>query len=862
MTEGDPAARTGGSPPAAPGESPPASTGDSSPAAPGDSPLDEMADGTGHAKPHWRNLLSTMFALGHETLAERAKLLDLAFREEGVTAILPGERAVNWRCDPVPLLLSAQEFAALEQGLAQRAELMERVLADLYGPRELMRDGVLPPGLVYGNPYYLRPCRDTTGLRRDRHLSFYAADMIRGPDGHWRVLADRTGQAQGLAYALENRRILSRVVPELFQSQKIRQFRPFLEMAGEALQALSPADGAGVALLSGGHSDPLWFEHVLLARELSIGLVEGGDLTLRNGQLFLKTLRGLQRIGVLLRRKDGAHVDSLELSSGGGVPGLIDAMRAGSVRMVNDAGSGLAEAPALTAFLPQLCRRLLGEDLMLQSQATLWLGEGAMVRTVLRDLEAWLIRPATDGSATPVMPTLLSAADRQALASKIEANPAAYAASVAPSLSVAPCAGPSGLEAKPVALRMFMAYDGHAWRAFPGGLARALSEEDALAGRLPRNALSKDVWVIADETSPIQGALGIMTPILAIRRTAGDLPSRVADNFYWFGRYLERLEEAARLQRAIIARILRPSPTARELSEMQILVQSLSSVQMMQAEDASVIGAGMLASSVMRAFRHNGGMRRVLAHVARQVDQLRDRLTGEMHTVVTRSLRELEERMRQLPPDSDARALERASQLTTEILQFAATVAGLAAENMVRGGGRLFLDFGRRIERAQAITAELAQVLDQPGAQSQPGRVETGLRLALELRDSVITYRTRYLAVMQPAPALDLILADEGNPRGLAFQLVAARELLREIIEDGDSLLAATEPLLAEAREIVQDVLRAPDQNSATARLPPRLRKLERAIAAVADRVSRRYFTLLPVARSLGVDSDLLRGAA
>jgi len=520
------------------------------------------------------------------------------------------------------------------------------------------------------------------------------------------------------------------------------------------------------------------------------------------------------------------------------------------------------EAPALAAFLPALSRRLLGEELRVASQATLWLGEGAVVRTVLRDLEGWLIRRATDGDSRPVVPMLLSAAERAELAAKIEADPGGYAASVAPVPSLAPCAGKRGLDAKPIALRMFMTFDGHRWRAFPGGLARALSEEDALAGRLPRNAVSKDVWVMADESSMVQSVLGLMTPTLAIRRTAGDLPSRVADNFYWLGRYLERLEEAARLQRAVITRILRPMPSAREVSELEILIGSLSSLKMLADEDASVLGMGMLSTAVLKAFRPNGGMPRVLAHVARQVDTLRDRLTGEMHTVVTRSLRELGEAMRRLPAEPNARTLEAASHLTAEILEFAATVAGLAAENMVRGGGRLFLDFGRRMERAQAIAAELRQVLDQPGVLTQPGRVETGLRLALELRDSVITYRTRYLAVLQPAPALDLILADEGNPRGLAFQLVAARELLREIVEDGDSLLLAMEPMLQETRDIVQEVLRSPDQMVTTARLPPRLRKLDQAIAAVGDRVSRRYFTLLPVARSLGVESEPRRGAA
>jgi uncharacterized alpha-E superfamily protein len=533
--------------------------------------------------------------------------------------------------------------------------------------------------------------------------------------------------------------------------------------------------------------------------------------------------------------------------------------------MVNAAGSALAEAPGLAAFLPSLCHRLLDEDLMTPSQATLWLGEGAVVRTVLRDLEGWVIRAATDGETPPVLPTLLSTEKRADLAARLAAHPARYAASVAPSPSLAPCVGPNGLDAKPVALRVFLTFDGSNWRAMPGGLARALSEEDALAGRLPRTALSKDVWVMADETAAVQGALGLMTQTLSIRRTAGDLPSRVADNFFWLGRYLERLEESARLQRAMIARILRPSPSPREISELQLLCACLTASGMMQAEDASVLGTSMLAAAVLRAFRAQGPLRNLLARVARHVDQMRDRLTGEMHAVLTRSLRDLGDAMRSLPPDNDPRALEQASHLTTEVLEFAAAVAGLAAENMVRGGGRLFLDFGRRVERAQAVLAELALVLDQPGAVSQPGRVEAALRLALELRDSVITYRSRYLAVLQPAPALDLMLADGGNPRGLAFQLHAIRDLLREIVEEGDSLLTSVDPLVTETRDIVEHVLRSQDQMAATARLPPRLHALEGQVAALADRVSRRYFTLLPIARSLGVDDSdepRLRGAA
>jgi uncharacterized alpha-E superfamily protein len=343
---------------------------------------------------------------------------------------------------------------------------------------------------------------------------------------------------------------------------------------------------------------------------------------------------------------------------------------------------------------------------------------------------------------------------------------------------------------------------------------------------------------------------------LDIRRTAGDLPSRVADNFYWMGRYLERMEEAARLRRALIPRVARPSASPHERADVELLSACLHKAGMLRPEDTFEHGTVSRNAALLGAFRSDGPMRRLLGRVASMSEQLRDRLTGEVHTILTRSLHSLGEAMNRLPPDSDPRAVERASALTTDILQFSAAIAGLAAENMVRGGGRLFLDFGRRVERAHAILEQLGVLLEQPPGPVQQGLVEAGLQLALELRDSVITYRARYLAVLQPAPALDLMLADEGNPRGLAFQLLALRDLLRQVTEEGDSLLGSVDRALRDARDIVASVLAAPNQLQAAGRLTETLSALELAIEAIADRVSRRYFTLLPIARSLSVDAE------
>jgi uncharacterized alpha-E superfamily protein len=352
---------------------------------------------------------------------------------------------------------------------------------------------------------------------------------------------------------------------------------------------------------------------------------------------------------------------------------------------------------------------------------------------------------------------------------------------------------------------------------------------------------------------------------LAIRRTAGDLPSRAADNFFWLGRYLERLEGAARLLRAALTRLARPSPAPHEMAELQVLTACLTQAGVLNAEIVAGLRNPALSDALLRAAAPWGAIHAMIGRVSRMTGLLRDRVTGEMHAVMARGVAELEDALEQIRPREEGKAVDAAISAMSRVQVFAATVAGLAAENMVRGGGRLFLDLGRRVERAQAVADELACALELPGADIQPALVEHGLRLALELRDSVITYRSRYSGVLQPAPALDLMLADPGNPRGLAFQLVTAGTLLNEIAGTQDAALAGiATTLLAGAESMVRTVEAAQDQARAATLLPPRLRELRDAVADLSDRVSRRYFALLPTARSVGIEAaaPALLGAA
>ncbi len=820
--------------------------------------VDEMVDGAGRLRPHWRTVLNGIALLGDGGLAERARRLDRAFEDEGVAAMLPGGVADGrvWRCDPVPLPLAAAEFAALEAGLAQRARLFSLLLADLYGPQRLLAEGVLPPPVVYANPAFLRSCHQPDGGPAPV-LHLYAADMVRGENGAWHVLSDRTAGASGIGLVHENRQIIARVMPELMRGAEIRPLRPFFDFWQDSLARLAPPGRAnpGVALLTPGTTDPMWFEHMFLARELGCFLVEGGDLTVRGSAVFLKTLKGLEPVDLLLRRVGGRYLDPLEQSPErlAGVAGLLAAQRAGSVRLLNHPGADMLEAPAFAALLPRLCALLLGEPLALPSLPTRWLGEPSARTEVLAAPTRWRVRPALDGRAPITVPGELSEAKRAALLARIAERPWDYCASPPFPPSVAPCLGAGGMTPKPIVLRLFLVGDGDGWRAVPGGLARVVEPEERLSGRLPRHGMAKDVWVLAEEGADLLGPPASPLAAMPIRRSVGELPSRVADNMYWLGRYVERLENTARLVRATLDRVVRGTWLPREHAELNTLVRTLAQGHVIDGEAAASVPG--LSLTLLATVAPTGAIGRILAEVARLTELSRDRLTGEMYAAFTQSLRTARGETGRVD-----RSLDQLAHALSAIQRFATIVAGVAAENMVRGGTWLFLELGRRLERASAILADAAEVLAGPA-----GHVETGLRLLLELCDSAITYRSRYLALLQPAPVLDLVLADEANPRALAFQLAAIRRLLTDIGGGSETVFSEEATLLlARIAGLLAEIVAAPEQAVAAAALPAELANLGAEIASLSDRLSRRYFALLPAAQTIGLfeEQDRQRGAA
>jgi uncharacterized circularly permuted ATP-grasp superfamily protein/uncharacterized alpha-E superfamily protein len=699
-----------------------------------------MVDGQGRIRPSWRPLLGAFSALGYGQLANRARRLDRAFEEESVATVLesaspgqPGRARRPWRCDPVPLILPAAEFAVLEAGLAQRARLFAGLLEDLYGPQRVLGSGAVPARLVFGNPHFLRPCR-APAARPYPRLTFYGADLLRGPDGRWRVLADRCGGANGVGFAAENRTLLGRTLPEAFRAMQVRTLRPFFDTWLAALQAIAPdgADNPRIALLTPGARQETWLEHLYLSRELGLELVEPGDLTVRGGMVFLKTLRGLRRVDVILRRTKGEECDPLEFDRhGAGIPGLMGALRGGSVRVANAPGSMLGEAPGLMPYLPAAAAELLGEALLLPQVETIWLGDAASRERVQAAPEAWRLRSAFD-PAEPVPPGAL-----EALAGKGDGepwhSPGRFAATRPVIPSAAPCLSGERLSPAPVLLRVFLACDaGGTWRAMPGGLAHVLGEvgEVGIAAPPSHRGTAKDVWVLAEDSADIVGPPPPRGPSLAIRRSSGELPSRVADELYWLGRYLERLESAARLIRALLTRLLRGAALPRELAEMRALARCLHGAGVLDAQSAaSAPDGGALPRALAAAAAPGGALAALVEAVERPQAAVRDRLTHDMWAALAQLSQEGRGRL------ATARVgLDKLAEAATAIIRACTNLSGLAAENMVRGGAWMFLDLGRRIERAQVTARNIGHALSEP-----PGRIESGLRLALELCDSTLT---------------------------------------------------------------------------------------------------------------------------
>jgi uncharacterized circularly permuted ATP-grasp superfamily protein len=748
----------------------------------------EMLEADGAVRPHWRRLFEQLQRSSPAQLGQRQALLTRQIQENGVTYNVyadPKGADRPWELDLLPHLIPADEWQHVAAGIAQRARLLNAVLADIYGPQKLIAEGLLPAELVYGHNNYLWPCQGILPPE-DTFLHLYAVDLARTPDGRWWITADRTQAPSGAGYALENRTIVSRAYPELYRDLRVQHLTGFFRTLQETLARLAPCEPGEtplVVLLTPGRFNESYFEHLYLARQLGYPLVEGGDLTVRDATVYLKTLSGLRRVHAIMRRLDDDFCDPLELrtDSALGVPGLLQAVRQGRVVVGNALGSGVLESPGLLGFLPKINQYLFGEDLLLPSIATWWCGEPAVLDQAIDKIGELLIKPAFPSqSFVPVLGRNLDPKERQAMIERIQARPYAYVAQEVAQLSQAPVwqAKGSQLQPRAIGMRVYAVAGKDDYRVLPGGLTRVAAQADAEVVSMQRGGASKDTWVLGDR-SPVgeqwkaQRAIGVHDLV----RLDPYLPSRVVENLFWFGRYCERCDNSARLLRIILERYVDDNdPRA-----LQAAVDLAESVHLLPEEGdlPERLLAALLGEDWAFSLRAN------LQRLQWAASQVRGKLSRENWQALVELQRE-------------AQSLDTGEPDFAELLDFLnrlvmslAALSGFALDDMTRDEGWRFLMIGRRLERLQFLSTSLGAFLRSAAVDDQ-----SGLEWLLELGNSSITYRSRYLAVPQLIPVLDLLLLDEQNPHAVLFQLKQVNRALRRL---NDEFAAPRESGLAES---------------------------------------------------------------
>lgn len=735
----------------------------------------ELMDDSGAVRAHWRRLFDQLQRSTPAQLLQRQALLARQIQENGVTYNVyadPKGADRPWELDLLPHVIDPQEWQHLSAGIAQRARLLNAVLADLYGPQRLISEGLLPAELVFGHNNFLWPCQGITPPDGS-FLHLYAVDLARTPDGCWWVTADRTQAPSGAGYALENRMIVSRAFPDLYRDLKVRHLSGFFRTLQETLARQAPSDGESplVVLLTPGRFNESYFEHLYLARQLGYPLVEGGDLTVRDATVYLKTLSGLRRVHAMMRRLDDDFCDPLELrtDSALGVPGLLEAVRQGRVLVANALGSGVLESPGLLGFLPKINQYLFGEELLLPSIATWWCGEPPVLAQALEKLPQLLIKPAFPSqSFSPVFGRDLSEAQRGQLAARMQARPYAYVAQELAQLSQAPVwqAEDGQIQPRAIGMRMYAVSGKDDYRVLPGGLTRVAAEADAEVVSMQRGGASKDTWVLGEQAPggeqwKAQRTVGVHDLV----RRDPYLPSRVVENLFWFGRYCERCDDSARLLRIMLARYV-DGDDPQALQSAVALGESL----MLLPEEGELperLLAALLGDDWSFSLRSN------LQRLQWAASQVRGKLSRENWQALVELQREAMEL------ETEEADFGELLDFLNRLVMSLAALSGFALDDMTRDEGWRFLMIGRRLERLQFLSSSLAAFLRSDAVFDQ-----AGLEWLLELGNSSITYRSRYLAVAQLIPVLDLLLLDEQNPHAVLFQLKLVTRTLKRLNDD------------------------------------------------------------------------------
>ncbi|MDF1485739.1 circularly permuted type 2 ATP-grasp protein [Ramlibacter sp. H39-3-26] len=815
-----------------------------------------QAAGPGEAAlaPAWRQFFEHLGTPGFHDLNRRMASLRRQVRDNGVTYNVYADQKHGpqrpWSLDLFPLIITPESWQQIEAGVQQRVRVLERVMADVYGPQQLLARGLLPPALVQGHPGYLRPMHGVQPVG-GTYLHITAFDLARGPDGNWWVVSQRTQAPSGLGYLLENRLIISRLFPQAFEAMHVQRLAATYRALIDGIRRMSPAGAdAHIALLTPGPYNETYFEHAYLARYLGLTLVEGGDLTVRDQRLYLRTLQGLQPIHALLKRLDDQFLDPLELRADStlGVPGLLQAIRAGNVLVANAPGSALLESTAMLGFLPALARHLLGEELLLPALPTWWCGERAAMEEVLPRLDACVVKPTYPGTTghntfNAVVGQHLSRRALDEWAGRIMRQGDEHTVQAYLPMSQVPTwrdtVDQARIVPRSVMLRVFAVASGpQSWNVLPGGLARIATADEEITS-MQRGGSSADAWVLTNGTVD---RTTLLQPHLTPAQLAGRkrlVTSRAAENLFWLGRYSERAENTIRLARLTLDSLGgedQSSPplmawlTALAASNGLVLPSVPAALQARRVFERSLI-AGLASTENGTSVGFN------LRAIKTAASAVRERLSQEHWNAIVHTEQEFFRRCSEFTAEGDYSSVEALRVLEAASGHMAA-MTGAQTDRMTRDDGWRLLSIGRHLERLGFLAASLAEGFDS-GAIHTDG----GFDAMLALFDSTITFHAQYQQSRDAAALLELIVLDRDNPRSLGWVVQTLRGRLAKLAQHVSSPL---DDLAQEIPDPAQWELGAICAQDAKGRYPALLDLLDRCVGAayqVSDAVGAHYFT-------------------
>jgi len=828
---------------------------------------DEMWSADQQPHPHWQYFIESLQTLGLGEMERRRREAQRLLRENGVTYNVYGDPNGHnrpWELDPIPFLISSEEWAGIEQGLIQRAELMNYLLSDIYGERKLIKKGLLPQELIYKHASFLRPA-DQIRLAGKHQLILYAADMARGPDNQMWIVGDRSQAPSGAGYALENRMTMTRILPSLFRDCQVHRLAMFFHSMRSTLAEIAPAtigrgENQNIVILTPGPRNETYFEHAYLASYLGYTLVQGEDLSVKDGRVFLRSLGGPVPVDVIVRRVDAYYCDPLELMPNSmlGVPGLLDVARRGNVAIANPIGSSILENPGWIPFLPKIAHYYLGQELRLPSVATWWCGQKKECEHVLANLDKLVIKPLHRHSATrPIFGPTLNKKELANLKTRIIANPSNYVGQQYVSFSSTPSLQNGKLEPRQSIIRSFMVARENDYLVMPGGLTRVAINPNIPSVSNQVGGISKDTWVMASEPEK-QVSLWLQPSAQASTETrSSTLPSRTADNLYWVGRYAERAENNARYIRAVIQKMLQIQNRSDSSDQISLgnLLHALTHVTttypgFIAEENKTLLEQPIeeLREITLDANR-NGGLTHTVNALIQSAYGVRDRWSTDTWRVmddINESWMDVSNR--------NAMSLEDIHDMLDQLITSLVALTGLTTESMTREQGWRFLDSGRRIERALnviSLTRSLAVPIFAPGVEN------VMLESLLVSCESLITYRRRYRSYLQLATVLDLVLFDNSNPRSLIFQLERMQEHVEKLPKDSlERHMTALERLVLESSTHIrlsdtQQLADAETKAITRQNLDQLLSRLSHSIGQMSQVITDTYFLSLQTPHQL-----------